>query len=174
MTRPAGADVGGLILRAEHVGELVYGTTAVLIAMAGLEIVGGVAPNAVGAIVLAGAIAMWLTHAYAGYLGRHAVHGKPSTVREVRAEVTHSLRESFPIVWAAVPATILLAGASIEIWSVSGAIRAANIVGIVILAAAGWTGARATGSSPIGATVWAIATASIGIGIVVLELLLHQ
>ena len=173
MSEPTRTEGGGLILRAEHVGELVYGTTAVLIAMAGLEIVGGIAPTKVGAIVLAGAVAMWLTHAYAGYLGKHAVHGKPATITEVRSEVGHSLRASFPIVWAAVPATLLLAGASFGLWTASGAIRAGNIVGVVILAAAGWTGARATGSSRAGAAAWAVATASIGLGIVALELLLH-
>jgi hypothetical protein len=162
-----------LAVRAEHVGEFVYGTTTVLIALAGLEIVGGVPPASVGAIVLTGSVAIWLAHSYASYLGAHASRGLQAHDEPAQAEIGHALRTSAPIVLAAIPATLLLGGATLGWWGVSDAIRAANLAAILVLGAAGWIGARATGSSTSSALIWAVGTASIGIGIVGIELLLH-
>jgi hypothetical protein len=163
-------DPDRLAIRGEHVGEFVYGTTAVLIAMAGVEVVGGTAPDAVAAIVLASSVAVWLTHAYAGYLGAVIDHGG---VRPTRHEVGAAFVRSSPIVLAAIPAVVLLGGASLGLWPVGSAVTVINVTAVAVLALAGWIGAWATGASPVRAVAWAAATASIGVGIVGLELLLH-
>ncbi len=154
--------------RAEATAEFVYGTTAVLIALSGLELVGGVPPEKAAAVTFASAVAIWLSHAYATYLGAHVVADPRHALG-----IVGSLRRSAPIVLAAVPATVLLAGSVMGWWSASTAILMANALAIVVLAVAGWVGARATRSSLGRSLGWAAITASIGIGIVVLESFLH-
>jgi hypothetical protein len=156
--------------RAESIAEFVYGTTAVIISLSGLEIVGSVPPEAAAAVTLAGAAAMWLSHAYARYLGGHVAHGQG----RAPLGIVRSLRLSAPIVLAAVPASLLLAGAVLGFWSARVAIFGANLLAIVVLGVAGWTGARAADRSLPVSLGWAAMTASIGIGIVLLESLLHH
>lgn len=164
----AAPDASSAAHRAESTAEFVYGTTGVLIALSGLELVGGVAPEKAAAVTLAGAVAIWLSHAYATYLGAHVVGDPRHTFG-----ILYALRRSFPIVVAAVPAALLLAGSVVGWWSASTAILLANWLAIVVLAVAGWIGARATGSGYGVAAGWAAMTASIGVGIVLLESLLH-
>ena len=84
--------------RAEATAEFVYGTTAVIIALSGLEIVGGVPPESAALLTIAGAAAIWLCHAYAAYLGAHVVHGQAHAT----GEILGYLRRSAPIVLAAI------------------------------------------------------------------------
>ena len=156
--------------RAEATAEFVYGTTTVIIALSGLEIVGGVPPESAAALTIAGAAAIWLCHAYASYLGAHVVHGQT----HANGEVLGYLRRSSPIVLAAVPAALLLGGSVAGLWAVGTAIFLANVLSIVVLAACGWIGARAARASYAMALGWATVTAGIGLGLVVFKTLLHQ
>ena len=156
--------------RAEATAEFVYGTTTVIIALSGLEIVGGVPPQSAAVLTIAGAAAIWLCHAYASYLGAHVVHGQT----HASGEILGYLRRSAPIVLAALPAALLLGGSVVGLWSVSAAILLANVLAIIVLAVCGWIGARAAGSSRPMSVLWAAATAGIGLGLVVFETLLHR
>ena len=144
--------------------ELVYGTLTALIAIAGIEVAGGATPTGAGAVVLVGAAATWLAHAYAGLLGRRAAVGHP----ESGAQVGHALRRAWPILLAAIPSVVALGGASLGLWSSlrrwgfeRGRHRGARRSGIPC---------GPSGGAPMGGRLTsAVITASIGAGIVAVE-----
>jgi hypothetical protein len=158
------------IERAERTSELVYGTLTALIALAGVEVAGLTSPTRAGAIILIGAIATWFAHAYAAVLGRRAALGRPAST----VEIAHALRSAWPIVLAALPSFFAVAGARLGWWSGAAAVIFSNVAGIAVLAAAGWLASQAAGEGLRGRLGSSIVTASFGLGIVALELLIHQ
>jgi hypothetical protein len=157
--------------RALWMSELVYGTLAVLIAIAGVEVAGGgVGPTGAGAIILVGAAATWFAHAYATVLGHRVAVGGPATV----GQIGHALAHAWPIALAAVPSVVAFGGASLGWWSPGAARGFSNGAGIAVLAGAGWIAGRAAGASLAGQLASTALTASIGVGIVAMELLLHR
>ena len=155
--------------RAAWISELVYGTLAVLIAIAGLEVAGGASPTGAGAIILVGALATWVAHAYATSLGHRAALGRQASAGQIHL----ALRHHWTIVLAAIPSVILLGGASLGFWSSGAAMGISNAAGIAVLAGAGWMAARVAGVNLSGKVSSTILTASIGLGIVAVERLLH-
>lgn len=155
--------------RAAWTTGLVYGTLTVLIAIAGLGVAGGASPQGAGATIFVGAVATWFAHAYASVLGHRA------TIRHHSAgEIGPALRHASSIVLAAVPAVIAMGGASLGWWEPRAALGFANAAGIAVLAAAGWIVARSAGESLAGRLTATIVTASIGVGIVAVELVAHR
>ena len=155
--------------RATWTTGLVYGTLTVLIAIAGLGVAGGASPEGSGATILIGAVATWFAHAYATVLGHRA------TLRHHSAgEIGPALRHASSIVLAAIPAVLAFGGASLGWWASEAALRFSNVAGIAVLAAAGWIVARAAGEGVAGRLTATIVTASIGVGIVAVELLAHR
>jgi hypothetical protein len=147
---------------------LVYGTLTVLVVVAGIEAAGGAQPAGAGAVILVGASATWLAHAYAKVLGSAAATG-----REVSAgQIGPALLHASTIVLAAIPAMIAFGGASLGWWSSEAALSFSNGAGIAILAGAGWLAARAAGAGGVGRITSTILTAAIGLAIVAVELLL--
>lgn len=157
------------IERAHWMTELVYGTLTALIAIAGIEVAGGASPTGAGAIVLVGAAATWLAHSYAALLGRRAATGHPLSA----TQIGHALRRAWPILLAALPSVVALGGASIGLWSSEVALAFSNIAGIAVLAGAGYLAARAGGATLAGQLTSTVVTASIGVGIVAVERLIH-
>jgi hypothetical protein len=157
------------IERAAWTSGLVYGTLTVLIAIAGLGVAGGASPQGAGATILVGAVATWFAHAYASVLGHRATIHHHSA-----GEIGPALRHASSIVLAAIPAVIALAGASLGWWSSRAAIGFSNVAGIAVLAGAGWIVARAAGESVTGRLTATLVTASIGVGIVAVELVAHR
>jgi hypothetical protein len=165
-----GSSDGATLDRARRVETFVYGTIATLIALAGFESLGLRQPIAAGAIIAVSAVATWFAHAYSTVLGERAASDRPLD----RSQVVQALREAFPIVVAAVPATILAVGAAQGFWPLETAIVVANIAGIAVMAGAGLAAARATHASPRGTIVWVVASAAIGAAIVIVELAVHH
>ena len=155
---------------ADRVQAFIYGTIATLIAMAAFEIVDESDPLAAGAIIVASAIATCLAHAYSALLGDELSEGDSLTLRGI-AKV---LREAFPIVVAAIPATLLAIGAAAGYWTLEQAVGAANLLGIAIMAGAGLASARAVRATPAMTVVWVVGTAAIGASIVLVELAVHH
>jgi hypothetical protein len=154
--------------RAEWAEEFIYGTIVALIAMAGFDTSNG-HPVAAGAIIVVGAAATWVAHAYASVLGHRLAHAGRVTLDEI----VRALRGAWPIMVAAIPATIAAAGASVGWWSLQSAIRVADLVGILVLGGAGFAAARVTQASPVGIVGWVLATAGLGVAIILVELAVH-
>lgn len=156
--------------RAERIKAFIYGTIATLIAVAAFETVGRGAPVAAGAIVAVSALATWFAHAYATVLGERLADPHGLTI----GEVVTALRDAWPIVVAAVPATVLVAGATIGLWSLKSAILGADVAGIVVMAVAGFASARVVGAGRLATVAWILVTAAIGFAIVAVELAVHE
>jgi hypothetical protein len=159
---------------AHRATEFVYGTIAVLIVIAGIDISGidisGSRASAAPAIILVAAIATWFAHAYAATLGLQLTSGR--SIR--RAEVGRALTGSFPIVLAALPATAASVGALMGFWTSRTSIVLANVLALLVLAAAGWFAARGSGDTRLQSLVSAVVSTSIGLAIVAMELLVHH
>jgi len=158
------------IERAHWMTELVYGTLTALIALAGIEIAGGASPTGAGAIVLVGAAATWVAHSYAALLGGRAATGHPMST----AQVGHAFRRAWPILLAAIPSVVALAGASLGLWSPGAALTFSNLAGIAVLGGAGYLAARAGGADLGSQLVSTVVTASFGVAIVLVERLIHS
>ena len=155
---------------AHRAKEFVYGTIAVLIVISGIESAGPRGANAAGAIILVGAAATWFAHAYADTLGVRLASGRTTTA----ADGLRALRDAWPIVVAALPATVATACAALGFWTLGTGLAIANILALVALAAAGWLAARGSGSSLTRSAASAVVSTSIGLGIVAMELLVHH
>ena len=159
---------------AHRATEFVYGTIAVLIVIAGIDISGadlsGDRASAAPAIILVAAIATWLAHAYAETLGLQLTTGRSTS----RADIGRALRGAFPIVVAALPATAVSVGAVLGIVPPRASVLLANGLALLVLAAAGWFAARGSGDTRMQSFVSAVVSTSIGLAIVAMELLVHH
>ena len=156
-------------VRAGRARSFIYGTIATLIAMASFETFGG-EPLAAGAIIAVSAIATWWAHAYSTVLAERLTTDRRVTVAEVR----DALREAWPIVTAAVPATVLAVGASQGLWSLPSAILVANLIGIGVMGVAGLIAAHAAHVGRAATVAWVLVTAAIGAVIVLVEVAVHH
>ena len=151
----------------ENLAGTLYGTvlvTSVLAAVASAEQVGYVI-----AAVLVTACVFALAHAWAHALARSGASRAPLD----RHAFVRSLGHEFAIVQAALPATIVLALAALEVYSVETALWIAVFVNVALLFTWG-AGLRqlagGTGPQVLGA---GLASASLGLVLVVLKVLVH-
>lgn len=159
---------------AHRATEFVYGTVAVLIVIAGIDISGvdlsGSRASAAPVIIMVAAIATWLAHAYAETLGRQLTTGHSTRP----ADIGRALSGSFPIVLAALPATAVSIAAMLGFWTPRTSVVLANILALLVLAAAGWFAARGSGDTRLQSLVSAVVSTSIGAAIVAMELLVYH
>jgi hypothetical protein len=156
--------------RAQRVDSFVYGTIATIIAMAAFDTSGSGDPVAAGAIVIVSAVATWFAHAFSTILGERLAVGESIGL----PRVWRGLREAWPIVIAAIPATILAVGATQDLWSLAAAVRVSNIAGVIALGGAGFAAARVMRASALSTTAWVLGTSAIGLTIVLVEIAVHQ
>ncbi len=123
-----------------------------------------------GLIILAGSVATWLAHAYATIMGEGVTAGEKITPRQV----AHRLRDDGPIVLAGLPAAIAVGGATVGLWTLPTAITATNTAGVLVLAITGLAAARNRGSGPLATLVSVIVATSLGLGVIAVELALHD
>jgi hypothetical protein len=152
---------------AELVSAASYGSVLVL---AGLSVI-GVSEVALGhgAELVAGVgLATWLAHIFAELLGGHARHPEPLR----RSEVMSALVDGSPILASTVlPATVLLLG-RLDVLTDNTARMVAALVAVLQLFAIGAFVARVAPAPPAASWTFAVATAGIGVAVVVLTVLL--
>jgi hypothetical protein len=162
--------VDDLPARAHRAREFIYGTITVLVAIAGIEVGGGTDAPSAAAIILASAVATAVAHSYAGFVGRRLVEGQPLATRDVIA----ALRADSPVVLAAIPAVAAAIAAKLGFWSLGTALSIGNVCALIALAAIGWLAARASGGTVARSILSTVISTSIGLGIVIVELLAHH
>ncbi len=154
----------------EWLADYVYGTISTLVAISGLtfEINPGALTTA--GVVVVGAVAIWLAHALSQLVTVRAWRELQLT----SADVSSELRGSWPIVSAAIPATIIFILAGAHLFKVKTAFTVAEIVGVLALAVVG-IGTAGGRSRPLGRRILYIGSlVSVGVLIVLLELAVHQ
>jgi hypothetical protein len=140
----------------------------VVIVIATVEAQAGseVAPR--GAVIIAvGTAATWAAHILSDLIG----HRLRTELVTTPADILHAARGSFPIMLAALPAVLCMVGAGLELWPLDAAITASNTLAVAALGAAGLVAARATHLGWARSIAWGTLTASIGMVIVWVEIL---
>jgi len=158
-------------IRRERLAELVsaasYGTVLVL---AALSIIGvsDVAQGHGAELVAGVGVATWLAHLFAEVLGGHVLQITPRG----RTEIVHAMVDGSPILASTVlPATVLLFG-RLDLLSDNTARIVAVLVAVLQLFAIGAFVARVAPAPPAASWTFAAATASIGVAVVALTVLL--
>jgi hypothetical protein len=152
---------------AELVSAACYGSVLVLAALSVI----GVSDVALGhgAELIAGVgMATWLAHIFAELLGGHVRHPEPLR----RSEVVGAVADGSPILAASVLPAIVLGFARLDLLNDSTARIAAIVVAILQLFGIGAFVAHVAPAPPAARWTFAAATATIGVAVVALTVLL--
>ena len=149
--------------------DYVYGTISTLVAIAGLTFETNPGELSTAGVVVAGAVSIWLAHA----LSRIVITRSWHQMTLHRADVRDQLLGSWSILVAAVPATIIFILAAAHVWTIGVAFALAEVVGVLALAVVG-IGTAGGRDRPLGRRIlYVLALVSVGVVIVLLELLVH-
>lgn len=155
----------------EWAREYIYGTISTMVAIGGLTFERRPDSVSAGGVIVVGAIAIALAHAVSHLVVAWSLRsqGAPFTFRTVFDQ----LRQSWPIVSAAIPATVVLALSRTGLYTTSTALWVDAAVGVAALAVVGiWTaGPARPGSHRV---AYVVALVSVGLFIVGLEIAAHQ
>jgi hypothetical protein len=149
--------------------DYVYGTISTLVAIAGLTFEANPGELTTAGVVVVGAVAIWLAHA----LSRLVIRGSWQRLRLKTGDVIDDLRNSWSILAAALPATVIFALAGLHVWSMQAAFTIAEAVGVLGLAVVevGTTGG--SGQPWSRRLLYVVGLVGVGVVIVLFELLVH-
>lgn len=153
---------------AERLSAATYGTILVLAALALID--SDAVSSGLGWEVITGVgAATWIAHLYAELVGDHLRHGSALD----RTEIARAAVDGLPILLAAVPPAVMLLLGRLEVLDERAALWASIVVAIVQLVGIGaYVGSvRVRGMN---AWTFAVATASFGIGVVIVKLALNH
>ena len=151
-----------------HLASYVTGVIATLVAIGGLYLAHKLKATTAMAVITAGAVAIWLARASFSLVMLQGRGHMGSCIPEGLAE----LRRSWPVVLAALPPVVALAGAAANLWSVTIGLHIGQAVGVCGLIAAGLITARrlqATGWAMASYVVWLAVSGLLGVGIELLS-----
>ena len=157
-------------LNAHKLSEFIYGTVTAMVAVAGISEGHDTSWSDAMLIVVAGAFAIWLAHAYATLMGRRAASGK----RSDRADLWRALTDSWPIVTAGVMVSLPLVLAGIGVLDLDAALWACSLVGLVILALVGILAGKMSQETWPYRVFMALLSAGLGFLIVAIEYLVRH
>jgi hypothetical protein len=166
MTEPDAQFTAGI--RPEHLASYVTGVIATLVAIGGLYLANKLAAGTAIAIVAAGAVAIWLGRTSGMLMMLEARGHMGSCVPEGLAQ----LRRSWPVLLAAVPPVLALAGAAAKLWSVTVGLHIGQAVGLCGLIAAGVLTARrvhVTGWASLSYALWPALSGLVVVGVELLS-----
>jgi hypothetical protein len=155
---------------ADHLQAFTYGTIGTMVSVGALD--ARRAPSAHDAlIIVAGmAVATWLAHAFSAVVALNVRERRGIT----RGEMAGELWTSWQVVVAALPSCFMLVLAGRGLMTVPVALGIDTVLGIVALIAVGVVAARASSFTAVGVALYTVAATSIGVAIVVLEILIHH
>jgi hypothetical protein len=148
----------------ERLASYVTGVIATLVAIGGLYVVKRLEATTAMAVVAAGAVAIWLARTSAKLVMLQGGGHMGSCVPEGTAE----LKRSWPVLVAAIPPVLSLAGAAVHLWSVTVGLHIGQALDVCGLIAAGLaTGRRmqATGWGLASYVIWLTASGLLVVGI---------
>jgi hypothetical protein len=125
------------VVRPEHLASYVTGVIATLVAIGGLCLANKLATTWM-AVIAAGTITIWLARSSFRLVTLQANGHVGSCIPEGVGE----LRRSWPVILAAVPPILALAGAAAGLWSVTVGLHIGQAVGVCGLITAGILTAR--------------------------------
>jgi hypothetical protein len=152
-----------------RLSEFVYGTITGMVAISGLDPAHSSWSQA-AEVIIVGAAAIWIAHAYSVLLGRRIASERRLTGKDL----AHALRGSWPIVIAGVMLAVptLLAAANIS--TLATALRISSLVGVVILALVGIVAGVVTHETWPRRLLLAVLTTGLGLVVLGFELAIHH
>jgi hypothetical protein len=154
----------------ERLADYVYGTIATLVAILGLTF--DTHPDALtaGAVIIVGAVAIWLAHGLSQLVAERSRQAGSMPLADIVAE----FRTSWPIVSAAVPATLVMLMAEFGVYSTSTGLGIAQIVGVLALAGVGVATAGGSKRPVVRRIGYVALVTGVGVLIVVMEAAAHS
>jgi hypothetical protein len=157
----------GLNRSVHWLADYVYGTISTLVALAGLTFETHPEALTTAGVVVVGAVAIWLAHTLSRLITTRSWHHM--TLK--RSDIREELLSSWPILAAAIPATIVFTLSGLHLWKVWTAFVIADVIGVLALAVVGTAGG---GERPLGRRILYVgALVSVGVAIVLLESVVH-
>ncbi len=152
--------------------EYVYGTISTLVAISGLTFEKRPDSVSAGGIIIVGAFAIALAHAVSHLVvdWSQQSEARPFTLRTVAVQ----LRRSWPIVSAALPATVVLSISRSGLFSTTAALTIDQVVGVGALAVVGIMTAREPSHSFWRRAAYVVSLVTVGVLIVALEVVTHH
>ncbi len=150
--------------------EFIYGTITAMVTIAGLSESTDLGWWSALTIIVLGAAAVWVAHAYSTMISQRLTLGR----RLHGLEMWEAMRTSWPIVTAGflVASPLLLAGMGLT--SVDNALTFSNILGIAILALVGYSAGLVSKEPLARRLVLAVGSAAIGFAVVMIEFAAHH
>lgn len=166
----AGAPFKHRVINRRRVSEFIYGIITAMVVIASLVQERQEAWWDAFLIIVAGAAAIWIAHSYAEVVGNRITAKR----RLTWLDIGEALSESWPIVTSGfiVAAPLLLAGVGIITVSVS--LTLCNILGIAILAVAGYLAGWLSNETFWYRMLLAAESAAIGAAVVAVEYIVHH
>lgn len=148
----------------------VYGVIVTLVSVVGLAVEHD--PNGLSdaGIIIVGDIAIWLAHAISQLVGNQAERQRPVTM----ADLGSQLANSWPIVAAAIPASLVMILAGLGLWSNETGLKIATVLGVFALAVTGVLAARFSERTPLRRVGFVLIITVVGVLIVALEVWVHH
>ena len=153
----------------QWLADYVYGTISTLVAIAGLTFETNPEALTTAGVVVVGAVSIWFAHT----LARLVTTRSWQHLKLQRSDIRAQLLGSWSIVAAALPATIIFTLAGIHLWNVDTAFVLAEIVGVLALAVVGIGTVGGRERSMARRIVYVVGLVSVGVMIVLLELVVH-
>ena len=156
------------LLDGEGVAEFIYGTVTGMVAVGGIQAGHDVSWRGAASIIVLGALAIWVAHAYSELVAHRITAGR----RLGAPDLLSVLGASWPIIFAGVLLAVPLSGAALGLCSVDAALLASNALGIAVLALVGFFAER-DGTWPR-RVMLAVLSAGLGLAVVAVELVVHH
>ena len=150
--------------------EFIYGTITALVAIAGLAESDTLGWWSAVTIIVVGAAAVWVAHAYSSIISHRLTLGRRLDGREMWEE----MRTSWPIVTAGVIVASPLLLAGMGLISVGNALSVSNALGIVILALVGYLAGVVSKEPFARRLILAVGSAALGFAVVSIEFAVHH
>ena len=153
-----------------RLSEFIYGTVTGMVAIAGIS--GGHEESWLEAasVIVTGAAAIWVAHAYSILISKRVVAGH----RLGAHELGETLVGSWPIVSAGVLLAIPLLPVAAGLWSLDFALWAATLIGVLILALVGVLAGVVTHETWPRRVMLAAFSAGLGLAVVAVEFAVHH
>jgi len=158
------------LLDVHRLSEYIYGTVTGLVAVTGIDAGGMVEWWKAVLVVVSGAVAIWLAHAYATLISRQITGGGQPSARALR----EALESSWPVVTAGLTLAAPLLGVPLGLYGLDRALLISSGLGVLILALMGVAAGVAAHASRIQRIALIVVSCGLGLLVVAVGLAVHN
>lgn len=157
-------------LNGHRLSEFIYGTVTGMVAVVGIDSGADASGWEALLIVVAGAAAIWVAHAYATLMSHRITSGRRAEGRDL----VEALRSSWPVVSAGLLLAAPLLGVVFGVYALQTGLGLSSIMGVLILALIGIAAGIVTHETWPRRIVLVLLSCGLGLAIVVIELAVHH